>query len=65
VSMDEIAENDYNLNITRYVDTTLEEEVVDVAAVARELHDLRECRAGIEAEMDRYLEELGYTGRSA
>lgn len=65
VSMDEIAENDYNLNITRYVDTTLEEEVVDVAAVARELHDLRERRAGIEAEMDRYLEELGYTGRSA
>jgi type I restriction enzyme M protein len=65
VSMKEIAENDYNLNITRYVDTTPEEEVVDVAAVARELQDLRERRAGIEAEMDRYLEELGYSGRSA
>ena len=65
VPMEEIAENDYNLNITRYVDTTPEEEVVDVAAVARELHDLRERRAVVEAEMDRYLEELGYTGRSA
>jgi len=65
VSMDEIAENDYNLNITRYVDTTPEEEHVDVAAVAQELHDLRERRAEIEADMGRYLEALGYTGRSA
>ena len=64
VPMEEIEENDYNLNITRYVDTTPEEEVVDVAAVARELHDLRERRAVIEAEMDWYLEELGYTGGS-
>ena len=33
-TLDEIAENDFNLNIPRYVDTFEEEEEIDVAAVA-------------------------------
>lgn len=36
----EIKENDYNLNIPRYVDTFEEEELVDIDKVAKELHDL-------------------------
>lgn len=36
-SMEEIAENDYNLNIPRYVDTFEEEEPVDLGAVAEEI----------------------------
>ncbi len=39
-SLDEVRENDYNLNIPRYVDTFEEEESVDVAAVATELKEL-------------------------
>ena len=39
-SFDEVTENDYNLNIPRYVDTFEEEETVDIAAVARELKAL-------------------------
>ena len=36
-TMDEIKENDYNLNIPRYVDTFEEEEPVDLKAVSEEL----------------------------
>ncbi|TNJ41355.1 type I restriction-modification system subunit M [Tamlana fucoidanivorans] len=39
-SMDEIKENDYNLNIPRYVDTFEEEEPIDIQAVAQTLKDL-------------------------
>lgn len=39
-SMDEIASNDYNLNIPRYVDTFEEEPPVDLGAVTRELSDI-------------------------
>ncbi|MFW3345374.1 type I restriction-modification system subunit M [Aliarcobacter butzleri] len=39
-SMDEIKENDYNLNIPRYVDTFEEEEVIDLDKVSRELKAL-------------------------
>jgi type I restriction enzyme M protein len=44
VSMKEIAENDYNLNISRYVSTAEEEEEIDLGAVHKEL-------MGIEAEI--------------
>ena len=39
-SLAEIKENDYNLNIPRYVDTFEEEEPVDIEAVAKELKAL-------------------------
>ena len=39
-SLDEVRENDYNLNIPRYVDTFEEEEPVDIDAVASELKEL-------------------------
>ena len=37
MEIDEIKENDFNLNITRYVDTFEEEEPVDIQANLREL----------------------------
>jgi len=40
VKIDEIIENDYNLNITRYVDTFVEEEPVDIEANLKELAEL-------------------------
>ena len=39
-SMEEIAENDYNLNIPRYVDTFEEEEPVDLSALSEEIKSL-------------------------
>ncbi|NLS11540.1 type I restriction-modification system subunit M [Vibrio sp. SM6] len=59
-SLDEIRENDYNLNIPRYVDTFEEEAEIDLMAVRSERLALQAELADLEAEMASYLEELGY-----
>ena len=60
VPLAEIEQNDWNLNISRYVDTSEEEERIDVAEAVRKLRELEQTRAAAEASMDRYLAELGY-----
>jgi type I restriction enzyme M protein len=60
VSIDEIATNDYNLNIPRYVPDMDEEEKIDVAVELIKLEDLRAARDTAEAEMIKHLKELGY-----
>jgi type I restriction enzyme M protein len=55
----EIADNDYNLNIPRYVDTFEEEEGIDIQAVMLEIKQLEAQRAGLDKEIDVYLKELG------
>jgi type I restriction enzyme M protein len=60
VSHDEIGENDHNLNIALYVDTTEPEEDINVE---EELEKLRELQAEwneIESRMDQHLEALDY-----
>ena len=57
---EEIIENDYNLNIPRYVDTFEEEEPVDIAATQLEIAELKEELVGIENQMADYLKELGF-----
>lgn len=59
-SPEEIQENDYNLNIPRYVDTFEEEEEIDLLAVRAERQQLKQHLAELEIEMAGYLEELGY-----
>lgn len=56
---EEIKENDFNLNIPRYVDTFEEEEEVDIAAVQREIRELEAKRAELDKEIEVYLKELG------
>lgn len=55
----EIAENEYNLNIPRYVDTFEPEPRVDMRAVNAEIRELRGKLADVEAQMQAYLKELG------
>ena len=55
----EIAENDFNLNIPRYVDTFEPEPDVDMAAVAQEITEVGAALAQVEEAMKGYLEELG------
>ena len=62
-SLAEILENDYNLNIPRYVDTFEEEETIDLMAVRRERLQLQQQLAALETEMAGYLEELGYDSK--
>ncbi|MGL5488532.1 MAG: N-6 DNA methylase, partial [Shewanella sp.] len=59
-SLKEIKENDYNLNIPRYVDTFEEEEEIDLLAVQAEREQLKTQLAELEIEMAKYLKELGY-----
>ncbi len=59
VSMAEIAENDYNLNITRYVSNAKEDEKVDLAQVNARLVDIEKRIAKARAEHNKYLKELG------
>ena len=56
---EEIAENDFNLNIPRYVDTYEEEVEIDVAAVEKEIEKLEGELAVVRAKMKEYLKELG------
>ena len=60
VPLAEIERNDWNLNISRYVDTSEEEARIDVADAVRKLRALERERAAAEAVMNRYLVELGY-----
>ncbi|WP_085516037.1 type I restriction-modification system subunit M [Marivirga sericea] len=58
-SLQEIAENDYNLNIPRYVDTFEEEEPVDLTAVAQELKGLEKDMKSTDQTIADYCKELG------
>ncbi len=58
-SFDEIEENDFNLNIPRYVDTFEEEEEIDLSAVKAEIADLELQLKTVQAQMKDYLDELG------
>lgn len=58
-SFDEIKENDFNLNIPRYVDTFEEEELVDIDQVKQNIADIETELAQVQAQMQKYLEELG------
>jgi type I restriction enzyme M protein len=60
VSLDEIRENDYNLNIALYVDTTEPEEDIDVKEELAKLRELQAERDEIEAQMTQHMEALSY-----
>jgi len=57
-SFEEIAENDFNLNIPRYVDTFEEEEEIDIDAVQREIEQLEKELAEVRAKMRQKLAEI-------
>lgn len=56
----EMAENEFNLNIPRYVDTFEEAEAIDLKAVREERLKLKAELAVLEEKMAGYLRELGY-----
>ena len=60
VSLSEIRENDYNLNITRYIDVTEEEEKIDIQKTVNELKDLKKGYQETEDKVFAFLKELKY-----
>jgi type I restriction enzyme M protein len=58
-NIEEIQENEYNLNIPRYVDTFEEEEPVDMEQVKANISNLKKELTEVETKMEGYLKELG------
>lgn len=58
-SLSEIEENEYNLNIPRYVDTFEEEELIDLESVNKEIADIKGQIAALDKEMEQCMKELG------
>ncbi|WP_369769463.1 type I restriction-modification system subunit M [Flavobacterium sp. WC2416] len=57
-SLAQIIENDYNLNIPRYVDTFEEEAAIDIKAVQVEIKRLETELLEVQQQMNKYLQEL-------
>jgi type I restriction enzyme M protein len=57
-SLDEVKENDYNLNIPRYVDTFEEEETIDINSISGELKALEVQMKTTDSEIEGYCREL-------
>lgn len=61
IPLEEIAtENDHNLNISRYVDSSDPPPQLDVGEELKKLRELEVCRDAAEQRMNKLLEELGY-----
>ena len=58
-SLKEITENDYNLNIPRYVDTFEEEELIDIGEVQENISKIKAELEKVELQMEKYLKEIG------
>jgi type I restriction enzyme M protein len=56
---DEIKENEFNLNIPRYVDTFEEEEEIDIPSVKKEIAGIEKELVDVRGKIDGYLKELG------
>ncbi|GAB3554864.1 hypothetical protein GCM10027577_40170 [Spirosoma fluminis] len=59
VDLADIKANDYNLNISRYVDRSEAAEVIELAAVHAALRELEAKEAEIDAKLESLLEEIG------
>lgn len=58
-SLEEIKENDYNLNIPRYVDTFEEEEQIDLDLVANRIIEIEKESKNLDEKIKNYCNELG------
>jgi type I restriction enzyme M protein len=58
-TFDEIKENEFNLNIPRYVDTFEEEAEIDIQAVQKQINKLEKELVEVQTEMKKHLSKLG------
>ncbi len=55
----EIKQNDFSLNISRYIDTSVDEEVIEPSLVLKNLQAIESELAECEIQLSRYLKNLG------
>jgi len=58
VDIKEIKENEFNLNVKRYIDSSEEEEEIDVGEVYKEIEELEKEKKEVDKKVKGYLEEL-------
>ena len=59
VSIQEIEKNDFNLNISRYVSTAIDEEIIDLEEVHKKLVDIEKKAKDAADRHNGFLKELG------
>ena len=59
-NFDELQENEFNLNVPRYVDTSITEDEIDIQNTIDELKKLEKERQEIEVQVNQNLKELGF-----
>jgi type I restriction enzyme M protein len=59
VTMEEIEKNDFNLNISRYISTSIDEEKIDLLKVNKELGDIEKKITQARDTHNQFLKELG------
>ena len=57
-TLDFISENEYNLNIPRYVNTFEEQEKVDISSIAQQLRSLEKEMKNTDVELTSFCKEL-------
>ena len=60
VDLKEIEENEFNLNVRRYVDTSEEEEIIDVKKAWQEVQEVEKERIKVDKRVEKYIKELKY-----
>ena len=60
ITIDDIKENDYNLNVRRYIDNSVPEEQIDIQEAANKLDELKKERKKSEEQIAKDLKELGF-----
>lgn len=60
VGIEEIEKNDFNLNVKRYIDSSNEQEAIDVKQVWKELTILELERDEVNKKVSKFIKELGY-----
>lgn len=59
VPLSEITENDYNLNIPRYVDTFIKEEEIDINSIVEDIKTIEVDSLELNEKLREYIQELG------
>lgn len=60
VTLEEIKENDYNLNISRYIDKSVEEDLIDIPSVLSDIETIEIERNHTKEKLYGFLQELGF-----
>src|SRR5690625_3861353 len=64
-SFEEIKENDFNLNIPRYVDTFEEDPQVDLASIGNEMKGIREKKSALKSNLSDMITDMTYSEEDA